>query len=270
MPQRIAASISSFVAIGATVALLSFAGAVTNEAAAQPFTVYQAAGANAAAIQGTVDRYRAALGDLNQNNPGSVGSGRREINWDGVPDENSDPALFPPDFFNANIAGRARGAVFSTPSRRLMVSTDSDNPTNTPVEFGRINPTYPGQFATFSPPRLFTALGSRNIVDVHFFIPGSNTRATTTGFGAVFTDVDLANRTSIAYYDRRGRLLRWQWVPARPGAGTLSFAGVAFRQAVVWRVRIISGTIGLGPNDDPRRGRDVVVMDDFIYGEPRR
>jgi hypothetical protein len=246
-----------------------FTEAFTTEAVAQSFTVYQASGANAAGIQRTVDRYRTALGRLNQNNPGSRGQGRREINWDGVPDENSDPALFPPDFFNANIAGRARGVVFSTPSHRLVVSTDDDNPTHTPVEYGRINRTYPHQFATFSPQRLFTALGFRNFVDVLFFIPGRNTRATTTGFGAVFTDVDLANHTSIAYYDRRGRLLHWQWVPARPGAGTLSFAGVVFRQAVVWRVRIISGTIGLGPNDDPRRGRDVVVMDDFIYGEPR-
>jgi len=24
-----------------------------------------------------------------------------------------------------------------------------------------------------------------------------------------------------------------------------------------------------GANDDPRRGRDVSVMDDFIYGEPQ-
>jgi hypothetical protein len=31
-------------------------------------------------------------------------------------------------------------------------------------------------------------------------------------------------------------------------------------------VRITSGNSRLGPNE--RRGRDLVVMDDFIYGEP--
>jgi hypothetical protein len=150
-----------------------------------------------------------------------------------------------------------------------VVSTDKDNPTNTPVEYGGINPTYPHEFGVFSPQRLFTALGPKNVVDVAFFIPGTHTRATTTGFGAVFTDVDLGGKTSIEYYDRHGKLLHKQWVPAWKGSEGLSFAGVAFKHAVVWKVRIVSGTIGLGPHDDPKKGKDVVVMDDFIYGEPR-
>jgi len=45
--------------------------------------VLSATGANAAAIQGTVDVFRASLGALNPNVAGSFGSGRREINWDG-------------------------------------------------------------------------------------------------------------------------------------------------------------------------------------------
>ena len=36
---------------------------------------------------------------------------RREINWDGVPDNRSDPTSLPFDFFNVNSP---RGAVFST------------------------------------------------------------------------------------------------------------------------------------------------------------
>jgi hypothetical protein len=34
-------------------------------------------------------------------------------------------------------------------------------------------------------------------------------------------------------------------------------------------VRITSGSSRLGPNDAPDAGRDIVVMDDFIFGEPR-
>ena len=47
--------------------------------------VRSAAGANAAAIQATVDQFRTDLGALNPNTSGSFPSGRGEINWDGVP-----------------------------------------------------------------------------------------------------------------------------------------------------------------------------------------
>jgi hypothetical protein len=49
-----------------------------------PPAVFQAAGITASSIQSTVDAYRAALGNPNNNNnPGPLQSGHREINWDG-------------------------------------------------------------------------------------------------------------------------------------------------------------------------------------------
>ncbi len=229
--------------------------------------VFQAAGPNAPSIRGTVDAFRGALGTLNANEPGSRGGGRREIDWDGVPDELADPNPFPRDFFNANLSGRARGVVFSTRGNRFLVSADADNPTDTPVGFGRLNPDYPDEFATFSPERLFAPLrGTVTVVD--FFVPGTRQRALSRGFGAVFADVDLRRRTRIEYLDRQGRLLRRQFVPPSPGARTLSFAGVVFDGPVVARVRITGGTLALGPNEAPRAGRDVVVLDDLIFGEP--
>ena len=50
------------------------------------------------------------------------------------------------------------------------------------------NPTYAN---IFSPSRLFTPVGS-NITEALVFVPGTNgaVRATVSGFGAVFTDVD--------------------------------------------------------------------------------
>jgi hypothetical protein len=234
----------------------------------QTLRVYQAAGPKRTDIVSTVEGFRVALGTLNANDPGSEGSGRREINWDGVPDNFADPNAFPGDFFNAPVSGRARGAEFITPGSGFLVSANAVNPTNTPIEFGRLNRTYPRQFATFSRERLFTAVGS-NVVEVHFFIPGTDTRAVTTGFGAVFTDVDLPRSTKIEYFGRPGNLLRRQEVPEAPGAQSLSFAGVVFNRAQLWRVRITSGSSRLGPNDAPDAGRDIVVMDDFIFGEPR-
>src|SRR6266545_7973952 len=148
--------------------------------------VQQAAGTSAAAIQSAVEAYRADLGTLNPNVPGSFGSGRREINWDGVPDAFSAPNNLPANFFNANSP---RGAVFFTPGAGFQVSADSANPTNTPILFGNLHPAFPLLFSTFSPQRLFTALDS-NIVETLFFVPGSATGATVGGFGSVFTDVN--------------------------------------------------------------------------------
>ena len=210
---------------------------LSTPAAAAPI-VFSASGANPAAIQPTVDVFRAALGNLNPNQPVSFADGRREINWDGVPDAISAPNNFPPNFFNVNSP---RGVVFSTPGSGFQVSADSVNPTATPIQFGNINPTYPGLFEAFSPEKLFTPVGS-NITDVLFFFPGSTIPATVSGFGAVFTDVDLANSTNIQYFYQVGALLASFSVPSWTGDQTFSFLGVSFDAGErVSRVRITSG-----------------------------
>jgi hypothetical protein len=256
----------------ATAAQEGTAQAATPEVTLAKPQVFKAAGQNAASIQGAVDAFRAVLGNLNPNVAGSLGSGRREINWDAVPDQFADPNPFPPDFFNVNSP---RGAVFSTPGAGFLLSANEVNPTNTPIEFGRLNREYPDEFTVFSPQRLFTALGKNkgsraartNVVIVRFFVPGSTTPALTKGFGAVFTDVDRRNSTRIEYFNAKGKLLYKQFVPSLAGHETLSFLGVVFSQSVVARVRITSGNSRIRANDNPP-AKDVVVMDDFIYGEP--
>lgn len=220
-------------------------------------------GSDPASIQATVDQFRADLGDLNPNVAGSFAGGRREINWDGVPDAFAAPNNLPPDFFNVNSP---RGVVFTTPGTGFQVSA---NATVGAIEFGNINPNYPALFATFSPQRLFTSLDS-NIVDVLFFEPGGLTRGLTNGFGAVFTDVDLANTTGIQYFDASNNLLFSDFVkPGTVGNESLSFLRVSFTEgAVVARVRITNGNSPLGPVVNEGANIDLVVMDDFIYGEP--
>ena len=56
------------------------------------------------------------------------------------------------------------------------------------------------------------------------------------------------------------------FVPNFPGNETLSFLGVDFDAPIISSVRITSGNTALGPNETA--GLDLVVMDDFIYGEP--
>src|SRR5439155_14616370 len=143
------------IASGLAAAGLTLVLNVTTTAAA-PIT-FSASGTSPAGIQTTVDAYRNDLGTLNPNVAGSFGSGRREINWDGVPDAFSAPNLFPANFFNANSP---RGVVLFTLGTGFQVSADSNNPTNTPVRFGNIHPVYLQLFSTFSPERLFSALES--------------------------------------------------------------------------------------------------------------
>lgn len=222
--------------------------------------VFEASGATPADIQTQVDAFRASLGN-NNGIGGTFAGGRREINWDAVPDAFAAPNLMPANFFNHNSP---RGALFFTLGTGFQISADSNNPTNTPVRFGNINHEYPKLFSVFSPERLFTALES-NITETLFFIPGTTRSATVKGFGVVFTDVNDDDSTMIEYFDVNGNLLFARNVlEGTTHRGSLSFLGVTFDTANVFMVRITSGDRILGkPN------RDVVVMDDFIYGEPQ-
>jgi len=238
-------------------------------------TVFQAAGPNAASIQSTVDAFRAALGTPNNGNaPGPLNTGRREINWDGG---GSDATTAPVTPFNVFL--NTRGAQFTTPGIGLSQAPPSGGPQGgLAVLFN--NPTYATAFGTFSPLRLFTPVGS-NITDSAFFIPGSNgsVPATVRGFGAVFTDVDQpdgsgpglkqGNRQSsvlVEFFGVDGQLLFSSFAPASPGDRGLSFLGITFSDPRIASVRIIAGDVP-GPDDDQQH--DIVMMDDFIYGEPQ-
>jgi hypothetical protein len=241
--------------LAALLTAITLAFAFVPVAADAAVILFNATGADAAGIQTTVDAFRAAIGGVNNGVGGTFATGRREINWDGVPAGSSAPNAFPPDFFNVTSP---RGVVFSSPGTGFQVS-------GTPPEFGNLNATYPDQFTTFSAPKLFTPIGS-NITDVNFFIPGTTTPATIRAFGAVFTDVDVATSSSIALFDANGASLGTFSVPAQNQG--LSFLGLQVDGVTppIGRVRITSGNVAPGPNDAP--GTDVAVMDDFIYGEP--
>ena len=240
--------------------------------------VFQAAGPDAASIQGAVDAFRAKLGDPNNgNNPGPLKNGRREINWDGG-NPNILDTTAPVNPFLVFL--NTRGSQFKTPGLGLSQGPASGGPQGgLAVLFA--NPTYAKIFKTFSPSRLFTPVGS-NITEASFSIPGTNGNAPATvrAFGAVFTDVDQPdggpaftrhgdNRAStlVEYFDQNGRLIFSSFVPASPGDGSLSFFGIVFDDARIAAVRIKTGDVAPGPNDDERH--DIVMMDDFIYGEPQ-
>jgi hypothetical protein len=227
------------------------------------------ASGDAPSIQSQLDAFRTALGPLNPNGPGSLGGGRREINWDGVPDAFSSPNAFPGDFFNFTSGGRARGALFETPSGLLECSARLPNPTGTEVRFGHIEPNYVEAFTAFSPQRLFAPIGSV-VTTASFFVPGTvSVPAGVTGFGAIFTDVDVEGSTSIVCLDKDDKVIGLATAPPAPGDGLLSFAGVIVTGPErIARVVISSGNLPLAVGNLDEGIYDVVAMDDFIYGEP--
>jgi hypothetical protein len=237
-----------------------------------PPIVFQAAGPNPASIQSTVDQFRETLGGPNNGNAaGPLDTGRREINWDGGGSTATSPGPTPFTVFL-----NSRGSLMETPGSGFVQAPASG------LADIFLNPSLATTFQAFSPVRLFAPLGS-TVTDVTFFVPGGNNiAATTTGFGVVFADVDSpdggARRTGtrqskptassrILYYDANGKLLYESTIPSSPGTATLSFFGIVFEEPRIAFVRIITG------RKDPGEGLDLdvdlVVMDDFIYGEPQ-
>ena len=109
-------------------------------------------------------------------------------------------------------------------------------------------------------------------MELRFTVAGSTTPAAVTGFGVVFSDVDRQGSASIKMFDAAGRSLGQYHAPIRSDAAGLSFIGVAFDSAIVARVVITAGqaAIDAGLEDLTDGGtRDLVVTDDFLYGEPQ-
>ncbi len=228
-------------------------------ASASVITIQSISGPDAASIQAIVDLFRTNVssgGVNNGNTVGSLSNGRREVNWDGG-GVAAVATLFASPMNTFNAGGTTRGLVSTTSGTGFEISGQPS------PEFGEINATYPGIFQTFSAPRLFSPLGS-NVMDATFFVPGTSTPASVFGFGAVFTDVDLPNTSSLEFFDLSNQSLGTFFVPTFNNG--LSFLGVTFTDAI-GRVRITTGNTALGPNDGG--ATDVVALDDFIYSEPQ-
>jgi hypothetical protein len=152
MPKRLAA-IAGFGLLSAVLTVQQTAKAQGTPGDFVAPKVFQAAAPKAAALEGAVDAYRAALGNPNNGNnpPPSDGSGHREINWDGGSPNitTTTPPVTPfTTFLNT------RGSRFTTPGSGLSQAT--------PLGLAGLfsNPTYATIFSTFSPSRLFTPVGS--------------------------------------------------------------------------------------------------------------
>lgn len=232
---------------------------LTSPSAWAGFITFESAGSSPLAIEATRDAFRAAVGGGTIAGPnGSFGGVRREINWDGVPDALADPNGLPANFFNVNSP---RGVVFSTPGTGFMVSANAGQPSPTLFGFGN-------DFQAFSAQRLFTAVNS-NITDVTFFEAGTMNAATTNAFAAIFVDVEVAALTKIEFFDASNTLIFSRDVLVAGNQGLSFVGGMANAGERISRVRLTSGLNTIVANGVLGNANDdVVVMDDFIYGEP--
>ncbi|HUR96414.1 MAG TPA: hypothetical protein VMY76_17680 [Gemmatimonadales bacterium] len=235
---------------GATPTGPGYGDTASMSAGRSEFRVFSATGD----IVSTLAEFRGALGDpANGGTPGPLPGGRREIKWDAA------PADMPGNFFNTNVRA---GAIFTT---------DGTGFRNSDADFSEINPAYADDFNAFSLPKTFMPLGSAELT-VDFRIPGLETRASTRGFGVVFSDVERGGAASIKLFDAEGRSLGQYHAPVRSDPAGFSFVGVVFESPLVAEVRITSGQAALGANvQDLSDGgnRDLVVMDDYLYAEPQ-
>jgi hypothetical protein len=210
-------------------------------------------------INPMLDEFRSLLGGQLNTTPGAT-EGRREINWDGVPDHMLDQKL-PEDFFNptapeAPVANQ-RGLRYSANGNFQVSKTN----------FAAVNPEAAGEFNSFSGTKSFANV-SASQWDVEFQVPGKLRAASVKGFGIVFSDVDVANSTSLEFFTENKSLGKF-YVPAKNGSN-FSFLGVYFKNEKVTRIHVQhDGELDKGQKDISADGPfDLVTLDNFLYSEP--
>ncbi len=210
-------------------------------------------------ISTKMDEFRALLGRLNTTTGNTVG--RREINWDSVPDSLTDKPL-PNNFFNPTGANapvaRQRGLVYQVESE-IMVSK---------MNFAAVNPVAASQFIPFSGNKSF-AVANSNLWPIEFRVAGQTNIAAVKGLGIVFNDVDKSNSTAIEFFNEASSLGKF-FVPAHNDNSNFSFLGVYFKNKMVTKIMVShEGILMEGEKDISQGGsKDLVTLDDFIYSEP--
>ena len=196
----------------------------------------------------------------------SYTTGYREITWDDVPDNLAEPYHydFPSDYYNTTSP---RGAIISSqqedwaghPSMSVSARAATGN-----LPLFR---NYHSDFMAYSGERIFGAMMLPGI-DIVFRVPGTDIPASVNGFGVVLTDIDYSGSAYISLYDEKGKLLK-TLVPQQKNAG-LSFIGATFTDGRrIARAHIRFGGLGLEYGNDYDYLKEVVAIDNVIYGEPR-
>jgi hypothetical protein len=229
--------------------------------APDPAPILRATTSVSGEVDASISAFAAAIGAVDNKGAPNLhdATGRRGVNWDGVPAQFTNTDAFPATFFNLTAT---RGLEYISATGGLRVS---DN------HFADVNPTYATDLIPFSDPRMFAPVGT-NRAEIRFRIPGTDTAAVVQSFGAVVVDVDKPNTTRLQAYDKDDRLIADVPVPVRADPDEYSLIGVQFDRPAIARIVMTLGDtpIGAGVNDVSSGGTaDVVVLDDLLYSEPQ-
>lgn len=206
-----------------------------------------------------LNEFRNQLGTLNT----TIGqtTGRREVNWDGVPDSLMGLQL-PSDFFNPvgtfAPVSRQRGLLYAGTGNAVVSKTN----------FAEINMLAASEFASFSGSKTFAVTNS-NLWPVEFAVAGTNLEATIKGFGLIASDVDKANSTFLEFFEG-SKSLGVYYIPVHDNTNSFSFLGVYFPDNKITQVKVgHEGVLAAGDKDITQGGgKDLIILDDFIYSEP--
>jgi hypothetical protein len=172
----------------------------------------------------------------------------------------------PNDFFNPTEPGASiaqqRGLIYAAGAGEFQVSN---------TNFSDIDPASAGEFSTFSGTKAFANV-STNLWPIGFQVAGETTAAFSKGVGIVFSDVDLPNSTSLEFFEGEKSLGKF-FVPPHTTTSSFSFLGVYFPgNERITKVQVKhDGILSDGQKDVSAGGQhDLVIFDDFIYGEPQK
>jgi hypothetical protein len=244
-------------------------------------TTFFGGGSGQATAAAALASFQAAIGGVNN---GAVtqpfASGFRAITWDGVKLDGTDFGG------GANTTVISQGNVVGIPLNRFQPNgvyfgavyavSGSDATGNT---FTSVNPSVAGLFPPFSPKNTF-AMFNDNGIDFKFVLPSAAdstiVSAASRGFGAIFENVEIANTTSIQYFNGN-TLLATEFAPVA-GKGKQSFVGALFSSPIVTRVVLTLGTDVIftfdgttakpGPFADDGVSHNLVTTDNWAFAEP--
>jgi hypothetical protein len=225
------------------------------------------------AAQG-LDNFESAIGGIKNTAPSPQNGGFRTITWDGVKVDGTDSVAGP-----HSTTVITPGHTVGIPLNRFQgsgvffgavyaVSNDG---------FVDVNPSVPGLFPAFSPPKTF-AMFNDNGIDFKFVTASAtNTTpvdASSRGFGAIFLNVQQPG-TTIQYFNGNTLLDTFN-VPTNASAGAAIFAGELFTNAIVTNVLLTLGqgvifkfdgtTVTSGGANTA--SNNLVAVDDWAYAEP--
>jgi hypothetical protein len=249
------------------IALLGVAGAFASSpslvgALTTPATTYTATGT--APVAAAISALESAIGGSdNGTTQGPLTGGLRTVNWDTdfIGPTNNDQ-------LPQSVYADPRGVHIETPSGRVEVSRSG---------LADIDPTYPLDFPAYSPPAIFTPLGSTE-TDLTFEVPtahaipvtagsGPGDPATIGGFGVVFLNVEQPGTSQVQLFASDGTSLGTYDAPTG-SHGSPEFVGVLLQGSPIASVRIISGTAVLAPGTVDGPQSNVVALDNLIFTEP--